>query len=53
MSSHDPLIQELILRNGDNIFATKTEPSLFQSVVSLLESTQQISAMALKKQLIF
>ena len=55
MSSPDPLIQELVVKNEDSVFPAQSMPSLFQSVVtrvkSALETSQQIPAKTLKKQL--
>ena len=55
MSSPDPLIQELIVRNEGSVLPAQSMPRLFQSVVtrvkSALETSQQISAKSLKKQL--
>ena len=55
MSSLDPLIQELIVKSEDSVLPAQSMPSLFQSVVtrvkSALETSQQIPAKTLKKQL--
>ena len=55
MSSPDPLIQELVVKNEDSVLPAQSMPSLFQSVVtrvkSALETSQQIPAKSLKKQL--
>ena len=53
MSSPDPLIQELVVKNEDSGFTAQSMPSLFQSLVtgvkSALETSQQIPAKTLKK----
>ena len=55
MSSPEPLIQELVVKNKDSVFPAQSMLSLFQSVVtrvkSALETSQEISAKTLKKQL--
>lgn len=42
-SSPDPVIQELILKNEDRVFAAQSEPSLFQSVVIRVKSASETS----------
>ena len=55
VSSPNPLIQELTVKNEDSVFPAQSMPSFFQSVVtrvkSDLETSQQIPAKSLRKQL--